>query len=265
MVFTTTEAGYLQSSAIPSSLRLHIPTGSSSERYQPCNVASDDIVFLNSPQGATPASQYPNRPLFPRDVSSHIDDESVWEEDDVPSPSMPLLDPVVIDIGFDCSCLDDLDEKLLLTPIDSFADICWADAVYDDRTPRGTRWRPTHAMPNLGLIRSSDTESSDDDSVTCHGSPTFTDLGKVVDHSASIEVFHTHGPSKDRALYAAGHHFDDDGENSLIWSEPQFGTSGPKDSIGFFPIARQNIPKKPTSRGIERIMTMCSNLIKLPS
>ncbi|KAJ7698885.1 hypothetical protein B0H17DRAFT_1129442 [Mycena rosella] len=47
------------------------------------------------------------------------------------------IDRTSLDIAFDRSCFDALDEQLLHHPVSSFADVCWADAVGNDPAPHG--------------------------------------------------------------------------------------------------------------------------------
>ncbi|KAF4598784.1 hypothetical protein EYR38_007192 [Pleurotus pulmonarius] len=221
-----------------------------------------DVLFLNSLEFASPDYRQP----LPYDVGTSLDEQSVWEEEHPRRPLAESLDPMMLDIGFDCSCLDNLDDKLLASPIESFADTCWASAVHDDPLPRSPRRHHPQIHTNLGLIHSLSDSDSDDE--TCHDTP-ISPYGKFGDISGIFVPTHTHDMSKDRASHLPGDYYDD-GEKSLIWTQPHFTTSDPKQSIGFFPIpastaSRRNAPRKSGTRGIERIMTICTNLIRLPS
>ncbi|KAJ7087707.1 hypothetical protein C8R43DRAFT_307527 [Mycena crocata] len=44
---------------------------------------------------------------------------------------LPWIDRTSLDIAFDRSCFESLDDQLLHHPTQSFADVCWADAVHD--------------------------------------------------------------------------------------------------------------------------------------
>ncbi|KAF7370366.1 hypothetical protein MSAN_00668100 [Mycena sanguinolenta] len=83
---------------------------------------------------------------------SHIESSTLPPEItfDPPSPESGWMDPTQsstdIDIGigsvdfeFDDSCFDALDEQLLLHPVQSFADVCWADAVQARRASSQNR------------------------------------------------------------------------------------------------------------------------------
>jgi len=60
---------------------------------------------------------------------------------------------------FDSSCLHFLDDQLILNPTDSFADVCWADAVHDDLLDE-SYW----VMSPLPQRSSSDDESDEEGS-----------------------------------------------------------------------------------------------------
>ncbi|KAJ6519109.1 hypothetical protein C8R45DRAFT_12897 [Mycena sanguinolenta] len=70
---------------------------------------------------------------------SHLESSTLPPEItfDPASPESGWMDQTDIDIGidfeFDDSCFDALDEQLLLHPVQSFADVCWADAVQNRR------------------------------------------------------------------------------------------------------------------------------------
>ena len=75
------------------------------------------------------------QPTSPRDPQSIPDivisdeNESIWDDE---ATLFDVFDRTSLDIYFDHSCLETLDDRLLLHPTDSSADICWAEAVYDD-------------------------------------------------------------------------------------------------------------------------------------
>jgi len=59
-----------------------------------------------------------------------MDDESSLESHSPLSLSR-IFDPTTLAIGFDLSYLDGLDEQLIYSPKDAFADLCWSDGVYN--------------------------------------------------------------------------------------------------------------------------------------
>ncbi|THV06181.1 hypothetical protein K435DRAFT_23500 [Dendrothele bispora CBS 962.96] len=92
--------------------------------------------------------------------SAELDDYNPYPQtmipDDVPTPSTsqfqsPSSENMAPVIDFDYSCLDGLDEKLLLNPMEAFAELCWMQAVedYDDRSPTPT---PTLSHPSLQRV-----------------------------------------------------------------------------------------------------------------
>ncbi len=57
-----------------------------------------------------------------------MDEESSLESHSPLSLSR-IFDPTTLSIGFDLSYLDGLDEQLIYSPKDAFADLCWSDGV----------------------------------------------------------------------------------------------------------------------------------------
>ncbi|KAK7472375.1 hypothetical protein VKT23_000491 [Stygiomarasmius scandens] len=99
--------------------------------------------------------------------------------DDLPTPSTSQLDasfePAAIDIDFDYSCLDGLDEKLLHYPFEAFAELCWTDAVEgyelskDDRSATPTpsshptiQQSPRYSDLSVGSTAYYDSDEEDD-------------------------------------------------------------------------------------------------------
>ncbi|KAF5355454.1 hypothetical protein D9758_006292 [Tetrapyrgos nigripes] len=78
----------------------------------------------------------PETPPLTPSSSSHSDSDA--------PPSFHDSQP--LDIDFDWSCLDGLDEKLIYDPMESFGDVCWAAAV-EDYTDRSAT--PTQSHPGL--------------------------------------------------------------------------------------------------------------------
>ncbi|KAJ7931767.1 hypothetical protein B0H13DRAFT_1857735 [Mycena leptocephala] len=73
--------------------------------------------------------EHPNQQMLPTDIPadrSESPSSPRWGTD-----SVQWIDRTSLDIAFDHSCFDALDEQLLHHPTQSFADVCWADAVSD--------------------------------------------------------------------------------------------------------------------------------------
>jgi len=95
-------------------------------------------------------------------IPSHSDDYTLdhWiqiglrahrldREEEHPLPTNPhhhheVLNATVLDLGFDSSCLNELDEDLLKDPSKAFADVLWEQSVY-----RETRRRPRTSSSEL--------------------------------------------------------------------------------------------------------------------
>lgn len=93
----------------------------------------------------------PPSPLVPspREPYTMYEQEPKTSEESVKDASPALLaianDCASCGVDLDVSCLDALDEQLLLSPVECFIDLCWAAAVRDDVTApvmrRNTRSR----------------------------------------------------------------------------------------------------------------------------
>lgn len=88
------------------------------------------------------------------------DHRSVWDDDDDKSVLTVFddLDNALLGVDFDSSCLEALDDQLILRPTDSFAAVCWADAVRDHSPDR-----PRKDWIALELRRFEVPESDDSD------------------------------------------------------------------------------------------------------
>ncbi|KAG2043874.1 hypothetical protein BDR03DRAFT_940118 [Suillus americanus] len=76
----------------------------------------------------------PIRPTFrPRDYASPPTADDVSSE--THTNTFKVLHRSLHNLDFDPSCLDRLDEQLLLSPTESFVDVCYSEAVHDDNIP----------------------------------------------------------------------------------------------------------------------------------
>jgi hypothetical protein len=75
--------------------------------------------------------------------------------------------------AIDPSCLDALDDQLLVSPIDSFMDVCWADAVVDHDpyldTDSPTLYNATVSTPQKVLDDYQDLDPFASDNEKWHG------------------------------------------------------------------------------------------------
>ena len=92
------------------------------------------------------ASSAPPSPLVPPDheqYATYDPDLRPCEDDEDGTDWRALASPGILSVADDCalcgvdldvSCLDALDEQLLLSPVACFTELCWAAAVCDDAT-----------------------------------------------------------------------------------------------------------------------------------
>ncbi|KAF9012713.1 hypothetical protein BDQ17DRAFT_721836 [Cyathus striatus] len=78
------------------------------------------------------------------ETETESEDESGLDEDDM-SVLSSLFDPTTLHVGVDLTCLEGLDDELLLCPHDAFAAICWADAVRVRQATPVRTLAPSHA------------------------------------------------------------------------------------------------------------------------
>ncbi|KAJ6514892.1 hypothetical protein C8R47DRAFT_494711 [Mycena vitilis] len=74
-----------------------------------------------------------NTPPWLASTSSFVDVNQESDSSSSSSQCVPWIDRTSLDIPFDHSCFDALDEQLLYHPTQSFADVCWAEAVHEPR------------------------------------------------------------------------------------------------------------------------------------
>lgn len=82
-----------------------------------------------------------------------------------------VIDPTTEDVEFDHTCLDLLDDQLLLHPFEAFTQLCWetceidAGETHSGASIRDT-WPQARYMPRQSFEDSSDDSYSDDDPTT---------------------------------------------------------------------------------------------------
>jgi hypothetical protein len=196
---------------------------------------------------------------IPVDVIKSDEKESIWDDG---TSLLDVFDPTSLDIDFDHSCLETLDDQLLLHPMDSFVDICWAEAVYDDadRVTTPTGWSTSSSTARHDQLRVHLETPSDDDSDECR---TYEDV--------HVPTTYIYGEGDTSGEYTSGYvspvmkekhtFFDqpmDDGTSSFIFLDPHFTISDPDESIHFFPTSAPMTRQR--SKFQKGITTFCANL-----
>ncbi|KAF8161487.1 hypothetical protein B0H34DRAFT_381656 [Crassisporium funariophilum] len=213
-------------------------------------------------QSASPAS--PCVINIPSDVPAvpHAPDTDTVIQSNFDLSSM--FDPTTIGVGFDESCLNGLDDLLIHSPMDAFAEACWTEAIGSPSRrsvcastptpfplPRAGRTRhPLSRLVTSPFLDVSDTD--DDDCPTYEEEP--ASLASILgagDIPAARTVGGLPSYTEEKSSYSDG-----DGITSFILFEPHFPVPDPKDSVGFFPIPttqqHSSVPK--------RFAKFCSNL-----
>ncbi|KAG7091196.1 hypothetical protein E1B28_010247 [Marasmius oreades] len=140
-----------------------------------------------------------------------------------------VIDLTALNVDFDYSCLEGLDDQLVLRPFEAFADICYECAVYDLFLDEET-FAPLHHADDCqvgspeadGALLDSDPASpetdSDGASLNTQGSDVYTfDSRSKVD----FEVVKLQRPPQKLSLVQLHHliHINDDGESFLAFRE----------------------------------------------
>jgi len=178
-----------------------------------------------------------------------------------------ILDPTTLEVGFDQSCFDALDELLIYDPLEAFLDACWLDAIGDNESIRvttPTQWLTKPAgrrkLPPLPVTSQKPEERDGDVGQTLthpkeelHTSPS----------AIRIEVTPTATqlPEQNQPWIKQDPRFstfsDDDKATSFIIFEAPALAPTRYDSIGHFPIPST----RPHRHGVSsRIPTFCTNL-----
>ncbi|KAJ7285577.1 hypothetical protein C8J57DRAFT_1708077 [Mycena rebaudengoi] len=155
--------------------------------------------------------------------SSSTDPHSSTESSPVDrSPLSDIFDRTSLDIAFDHSCCDALDDQLLHHPLLSLADVFWADAVHD----------VPHERLILSPIREDPPTPLSGDAERHQPDRPLTDRLNVLEKSLAGEPFEAKASSTSlpntRSINAR--------DGSFIFFEPHFTTSDPSESIGLFPV-----------------------------
>ncbi|KAF9523867.1 hypothetical protein CPB83DRAFT_651833 [Crepidotus variabilis] len=186
---------------------------------------------------------------IPSDVTEEDEtDISTVDERRTSASLSQIFDPTTLAIGFDISCLDGLDDRLIYTPKESFVDWCWSECV---GTPPSETAKvveecrtPTPSTLKVKLDRrslfdwSSDESSSDsDECATARGSEDMD----TVEFGEAVHLRSPY-PIADLPPY-----------ESLYWNPKvkpiislpfeRHNVPDPNDSVGYFPMPHQQ-PKK---------------------
>lgn len=184
---------------------------------------------------------------IPRDVA-RSDGEIAWDERSI---VIDVIDPTSLSTNFDRSCLDSLEDRLLLNPNESFADVCWGTAVYDvpDRAATPT---PTQVQIDTGLYTRRDSEDSEDS--FSDEDPTTPIFEKELVDSDEFKVTDIYADFLPTFPTFIDNLNDYDDQKSFIVLDPAFSMSNPQESVNYFPV-----PVRPTRAKLPtRFITFCS-------
>lgn len=161
-----------------------------------------------------------------------------------------VIDLTALNADFDYSCLEGMDDQLVLRPFEAFADVCYADAVYD-LPPQDENFALPHGDGGDCQVDSPDVDEalldsnpvspesdSDGASLASQGSDAYTFDSRI--SKEDFEVVKLQRPPQKLSLVQLHHliHIDDDGESFLAFRERYLKMNGllPDDqAVSTFP------------------------------
>ncbi|KAK0212371.1 hypothetical protein DFS33DRAFT_21539 [Desarmillaria ectypa] len=166
-----------------------------------------------------------------------------------------VLDCTSLATSFDHSCLRYLDLQLLTRPAESFADVCWTDAVHDDdsnercslssSTSDYPTSSPSYPPSSYG---EEDSISSTSESITCHGDNDEFNMRSKQSYP-------------DRYLRKVYSPVVQPGKReSFLFFEPSrcFASSNPRESVCYFPTTA--LAPRARGRSYRRFANFCLRL-----
>ncbi|KAG6866687.1 hypothetical protein C0991_000797 [Blastosporella zonata] len=157
--------------------------------------------------------------------------------DNLDSTISAVLDRTTMEVGFDLSCLEGLDDQLLSFPINAYAAICWAEAVHEPvgllRGHFPDRLPPTNEQdePLGSLTDDSDSDTDECRTVNVHSLETPMDAyGFAVNSHISLSSL-----NNAKSLFSS---FE---SNEKILLEPRLTHFDPGDSIGLFSTPHEKV------------------------
>jgi len=154
-------------------------------------------------------------------------------------------------ISIDPSCLDALDDQLLVSPIDSFVDVCWAEAVGDHDPQLGaasdlpTLYNATMQAPKKAFDDYEDLDPFAIENEKWDGDGDVTVISEVVEKEQEPQkLLETHPAIPTQP--------------SLAYWEPRFTIPNPNDTVHGFP------SRPPKSRRMRRINMLASACSRFP-
>jgi len=218
----------------------------------------------------------PDTDTFRETVTIHHDANAIHEDDadtvnEVDLLLSSILDPTTLEAGFDQSCFDGLDDKLIHNPFEAFAEMCWIDAVGHNKststkratTPTQLLSKPTgrRKLPSLAVTtripKERDGDVGKDRTSTNYDKEpvSLSDFRSDVPMSASSPRQEQNLPWSPRDTLS-GFSDDDEATSFVIFEAPALAPNR-YDSVGHYPIPSSRPHKNVVSN---RIATFCSNL-----
>jgi len=264
--FVTLEKGRFSISTIDSELLPELVAWSTLMNAMPHSCAQSIPSDITKPDGTDTV----HGSVTTHEANSTLETNMIHEADTVDEANpllSSILDPTTLEVGFDQSCFDALDELLILDPFEAFLDACWLDAIEHNgsihvTTPTQSLTKPAgrRKLPPLP-VTSQKPEQRDG-----HVGQTLTHHKEELPTSPSairIEVTPTATqlPEQKQPWLKRDPRFstfsDDDKATSFIIFQAPALTPNRYDSIGHFPMPSTRPHRNAVSR---RVPTFCTNL-----
>ncbi|KAF8802643.1 hypothetical protein BYT27DRAFT_7341300 [Phlegmacium glaucopus] len=183
-----------------------------------------------------------------------------------PNSSLSLiLDPTTLEVGFDQSCFDSLDDLLLHHPFEAFTEACWLDAVGPSSpTSTPTRFpnKPTgrRKLPSPPVTNPSSEKCDPDvaESLTYYKEERISTstIGVDITYSASPLRTEQKSPWSTTDKKSFSNSLDDEATSFILFEAPSLAPNR-YNSVGHFPMPSSH----PHRMNVyPRIPTFCSNL-----
>ncbi|KAG6861695.1 hypothetical protein C0995_013264 [Termitomyces sp. Mi166 len=205
---------------------------------------SQDSDFPHTFSWSSPSDTMTSRQSYSRSVSSDI---IRFDNLEIVPPItwsiVAALDPTTLEVGFDHSCLEGLDEQLLKFPTDAYAAICWAEAVNKpESSSRGLFLGGSPANdgensdePSDGLSDESDSDTDECRTINGYG------LSPPIEKYNLTVIPHASDPLLTSPISTKSHFLASFEPSEKFIFGPRVTHFDPAHSIGSFPIPQQKV------------------------
>ncbi|KAG6920044.1 hypothetical protein DXG01_010112 [Tephrocybe rancida] len=201
---------------------------------------SQDSEFPHTFSWSSSSETIKGRQLYSHSLSSEM---LPFDNFEIVSPITPIpvtfLDRTTLDVGFDHTCLEGLDDLLLHSPTDAYAAICWAEAVDEPSRPLCDHFlsrSPTTSEQDDPSGSLTDDSDSDSDDCRTFNEHSLTAL-PISAYDLAVKTHISH-PSLDSTT---SHFYSSFETSEKLDLGPRITHFYPPGSIGLFPIPHRKV------------------------